>query len=161
MPIHFEPRRLDHADPQAMIARVQAYYAELYGSGDDGPLPVEDLAPPAGELLVAYDGSEPVAMIGWRRREVAGLEGPTVELKRMFVVDGRRGQGLGRLALAHVEDRLRAEGIATVVLLTGSLQVAATGLYASQGYLPLPDGVDRSWDPYVNDPLSVQLYKRL
>ncbi len=162
MALVFVPRRLDHPDPQRLVAIVQEFYRGLYGSGDEAPLDPDELAPPYGELYVGYLGPEPVATVAWRHRDpIPGLPQPVAEVKRMSVLAAHQGHGLGRQALALAEHRIVRQAVAAIVIQTGNRQLAALRLYDSAGYRPLPDDADRSWDPYADDPLSVQLWKPL
>lgn len=160
--LQFLRRPLEHPDTQRLIDLVQAYYAVVYGSTDDAPLDAAEVSPPRGEMFVGYCEGEPACSAAWRRRlDIPGLPGPVAEIKRMIVRPESRGQGLGRLTLAYVEERIRVHGISTVVLQTGSPQVAAVRLYETSGYGPLPADADISWDPYSGDTRSLRLWKQL
>lgn len=78
------------------------------------------------------------------------------EVKRMYVRPAFRGMGLARRVLAHIEEHARARGIGVLRLETGIHQVEAIGLYQSAGY-----GFVAAFPPYVDDPLSRYLEKRL
>ncbi len=158
----FVARRLDHPDVVRLVEVVQDLYRRLYGEGDEAPIAPDELAPPRGELYVGYLGDEPVATVAWRHRgQVAGLPGPVAEIKRMSVLPGYQGRGWGRSALDFIEQRIAAHQVEVVVLQTGNQQHVAVSMYRSAGYRPLPDDADRSWDPYADDPLSLQMWKVL
>lgn len=57
-----------------------------------------------------------------------------VEIKRMFVCEHARGEGIAQLLLRGLEDEARARGYAEAVLETGVRQVAAVRLYERAGY---------------------------
>ena len=56
------------------------------------------------------------------------------ELKRMFVADAARGNGVARALLARIEAAAREAGLSTLLLETGVLNAAAIGLYRACGY---------------------------
>ena len=58
------------------------------------------------------------------------------ELKRMFVRDALRGQGVAPAILARLEHEAHAAGYQTVRLETGTLQHAAMRFYARSGFAP-------------------------
>jgi ribosomal protein S18 acetylase RimI-like enzyme len=124
-----EVRAFDHPDVTGLIDAVQALYAELYGNHDNDYTDPAEFAPPSGLFLVGYLDGVPVASGGWRRRG-----DDTAEIKRMFVADAARGQGLARKMLAELEASAAAAGIREIVLNTGYAQTAAIALYESSGY---------------------------
>ncbi|MGQ0467815.1 MAG: GNAT family N-acetyltransferase [Sporichthyaceae bacterium] len=130
--LHLEPMPYDHPVPAGLIAAVQEYYAEIYGSPDASPVDASEFAPPHGLLLVGSIGGEPVACGGWR------LVTPELaEIKRMYVAPTHRRRGLSRLLLAALEDSARAAGAQRLCLQTGYLQVEALELYRSSGWDPI------------------------
>jgi GNAT superfamily N-acetyltransferase len=113
-------------------AEVQAEYAVRYGGPDETPVDPAEFAPPDGVFVVAYVGSVPVAMGGFRRHDE-----DSAEIKRMFVATGHRGRGHARAVLAELERLARDAGYRRIVLETGMRQPEAMGLYASAGYAPI------------------------
>lgn len=86
----------------------------------------------------------------------AGETARTAELKRLFVLESARGQGVARSLMAEVEAQARASGVTTILLETGPLQHAAIALYESLGYEHIPQ-----FGQYVGDPHSVCMAKPL
>lgn len=84
----------------------------------------------------------------------AGETARTAELKRLFVLESARGQGVARSLLAAVEAQARASGVSTILLETGPLQHAAIELYESLGYEHIP-----RFGQYIGDPHSVCMAK--
>jgi len=78
------------------------------------------------------------------------------ELKRMFVHEDARGQGLARQLLAAVEEAAVTAGVVELRLETGPLQHAAIALYERAGYAHIPN-----FGPYAGDPYSVCYAKPL
>ncbi|OPJ62875.1 GNAT family N-acetyltransferase [Clostridium oryzae] len=58
----------------------------------------------------------------------------TIEIKRIFVKEAYRGQGLSKLLLAKLEQFGIEKGFKYAVLETGVKQNEAIGLYESSGY---------------------------
>lgn len=61
-----------------------------------------------------------------------------LEVKKVFVAEAGRGTGVARQLMAHLEDVARQRGVASLVLQTGPLQVAAITLYEHIGYVAIP-----------------------
>jgi GNAT superfamily N-acetyltransferase len=157
-------RRFDHPDARQLNDLVQAEYRERYDGDDDAtPLDAAEFDPPAGLFLVAYDAAgRAIGTGGWRGHEAAVGEGfadGDAEIKRMFVVRQARGQGLSRLILARLEETARAAGRTRMVLETGTAQPEAMSLYASTGYVQVPEG--QGFGLYRCEPSARCYVKRL
>ncbi|MFC4471985.1 GNAT family N-acetyltransferase [Streptomyces xiangluensis] len=130
----------DHPDAVKLNDRVQAEYAVRYGDeGDVTPLDPSMFEPPLGLYLIAYDAQDqPVATGGWRTQDAndEGYSDGDAEIKRMYVIEEARGNGLARRILAALEDDARAAGRTRMVLETGTKQPEAIALYTSSGYEP-------------------------
>jgi len=135
-----------------LIAQVQAEYVVRYGGPDDSPVDSDEFTAPAGRFLIGYLDGEPVAMGGVRRHDEPGA----VEIKRMYVVPGRRGQGLSRVMLAALEQAARELDATRIVLETGQRQPEAMSLYETSGYERI-----EGYGHYKCAPLSVSFGKRL
>jgi DNA-binding MarR family transcriptional regulator len=130
--------RIDAADPASADGRrcLAAYFAEIDERFEDGfdaaaslPAGDADLRPPAGVLLVARQGVDPVGcgavLFGDR----------TAQLKRMWVAREARGFGLGRRLLGELEARAAGRGARRVRLETNRALPEAIALYRSAGYV--------------------------
>lgn len=143
--------RIERVDPASPEARwcVARYYAELddrFAGGFDAArsLPADDaqLRPPAGAFLVATLDGAPVAC-GAVKTTAPGIG----SLKRMWVSDTVRGQGVGRRMLHALETQARELGVCTLRLETNRALVAAIRLYRSAGYVEV---APFNADPYAD-----------
>jgi DNA-binding MarR family transcriptional regulator/GNAT superfamily N-acetyltransferase len=129
---------IDVEDPASEDARwcIQQYMAELAQRFETGfdparstQVPVEDLAPPAGLLLVARRREQPLGCGGLKFHE-----GGRADLKRMWVAPEARGVGLGRRLLALLEHHAAAAGATILRLETNGSLAEAIQMYRSAGY---------------------------
>jgi GNAT superfamily N-acetyltransferase len=127
----------EHPDVALLEAATQQFYVQIYGSPDETPFTTADFSPPRGAFFVGYLNDAPVAMGGWRFRPpgVPPVAQRPAEIRRMFVDERVRGQGLGRIVLAALEASAAAAGADWMLLETGRPQVAAVCLYRSSGYV--------------------------
>jgi GNAT superfamily N-acetyltransferase len=86
---------------------------------------------PEGCLLVGFVEGFPAAVGGLRPLEGA------VEIKRMYIRQQFRGQGLGRELMERLLDEANARGHRRVVLDTLSRLIPAIGLYRSFGFVEI------------------------
>ena len=138
----------DPRDPGARFC-LQAYFDELARRFDSGfdpdrsiPASDEELTPPAGLLLVATVGAEPVGCGALKFHD----DGPA-ELKRMWVAPTARGLGLGRRLLAELESHAAANRVRVLRLETNRALDEAIGLYRAAGYREVPAFSD---EPYAH-----------
>jgi GNAT superfamily N-acetyltransferase len=132
----FRPERADASPGRELLAELNALLDAQYPGRSARPGSVttpDELAPPRGRFLVAYDDGVPVAIGG-----VRSLDGDTGEIKRMYVVPHARSRGVGRALLAALEDAARELGHARVRLDAGSEQRHSRALFADAGYRPIP-----------------------
>ena len=97
------------------------------------PLTAAEFAPPGGTFLVARLGGSAVGCAGLR-----ALWAPTAEVKRLYVLDGRRGRGIARRLMDELEAAAPGLGHRRLVLETGELQPEAIALYDSSGWTRIP-----------------------
>jgi ribosomal protein S18 acetylase RimI-like enzyme len=120
---------------------LRSYYADVVGRYHGRPAsasevdaamreePSDDLAPPAGLLLVAHHDGAELGCAGLRL-----LGDGIAELTRVFVVPGARGRGLGSRLLRELENEARHLGVEVLRLDTRGDLVEARRLYRRHGY---------------------------
>jgi GNAT superfamily N-acetyltransferase len=141
-------RTVDAGSTEASWALAQ-YFSELEQRFDGGFNTNDALAeappsfnPPAGLFVVAKLGDDVVGCgaIQW-------IDGVTAEIKRMWVDPTRRGIGLGKRLLGHLEAEVRSSGRSRVVLDTNRSLAEAISMYRALGY----DATERYNDnPYAH-----------
>jgi len=105
-------------------------------------------APPAGRLLLAYDGGA-LAGCGALRPIGPGV----AELKRMWTRPSHRGRGVARAVAVALLEAARGQGYRQVRLDTLTGMTAARALYASLGFREIP--------AYYPNPLPGVVYMEL
>lgn len=90
----------------------------------------EQFQPPGGGYLVLWSDGVPVAGGGFKDLHADGA----CEIKRMYVVPGFRGRGLGPALLEALEDAARAAGYTRARLDSGDRQPRVADLYRRHGY---------------------------
>lgn len=140
--------RVQRADAEPGASLLREFLAELedrYGPPPAGvaagPTATPDeLAAPHGTFLVAFADGEAVACGGCKRlRGDDGPDGPTAEIKRMYVRRAARGRGVARALLAELEGAALRTGHRRVRLDTGPAQPDARHVYLTSGYREISD----------------------
>jgi putative acetyltransferase len=136
-----------------LIAALNAELAMQYpeAGANHFRLDPEEIEPGRGTFVVAVLEGKPVGC-GALRLIGNGM----AELKRMYVDPSRRGQGIGRRILEHLEGEARRLGASALVLETGDRQVEAISLYRRSGFFAIPP-----FGEYLASPLSRCLGKTL
>jgi len=88
--------------------------------------------PPNGRTLLGLIDGEVVAAGAYRR-----LSATDCELKRLYVRDAAKGQGVGRRLSEALFAAARDEGYSVMKLDTARLMVEAQTLYAALGFEPI------------------------
>ncbi|MFN8546968.1 MAG: GNAT family N-acetyltransferase [Candidatus Eisenbacteria bacterium] len=146
-------RRVDLGSP---IARqlIEALNDELTRTNEAREdehfrLDPEEVAPGAGAFLVASEGLEVLGCAAIRR-----LPSNDGEVKRMYVIPGARGRGVGRHLLRALEREAWGLAIERLVLETTARQVEAVALYRAFGFQDIPP-----FGEYLASPRSLCLAK--
>jgi putative acetyltransferase len=144
--------RPDAQDSLTLLAALRGELAEKYPDELRGvALSPDELMIPGAVFVVARLSGKAVGC-----GAIRPLETGVAEVKRMFVVAGARGHGIGHAVLAQLETLARKMGYAKLRLETGLKQPEAIALYRKAGYGPYP-----CYGPYATNPLSVCFEKRL
>jgi len=140
--ITIEREPFDSPTAQALREEQRAELIARYGfDSEPGAKPTSADVP---IFLVARSTGDPIGCGGLRP-----IEPGLVEIKRMYVRPGERGNGFGKLILQALEDEARALGAERVVLETGVAQPESMGLYQRAGYTEIP-----CFGAYAGEPLS-------
>ena len=118
-----------HVDARKMLAEFYQEIRKRFGFHVSGQADAEDMDPPGGRFVVAYQDDRPVASGGIRTWEPG-----VCEIKRMFVAAGVRRHGYGRLLLGALEQVAAEAGFRRIVLDTLDAHVDATTFYDRTGY---------------------------
>lgn len=84
--------------------------------------------------LVAYDNTIPVGC-----GAIKEFASDSVEVKRMYVLPNRRGQGIASIILTALEQWAAELNYTKCVLETGKRQPEAIALYSKRGYIIIPN----------------------
>jgi putative acetyltransferase len=152
-PLVIEPVDPMHLQALALLAEAareaRERYPELFAPGSPAPTNA-----PLGE--------REVYLLAWREGVAVGcgalrrLDGHRGELRRMFVTQHARREGVGRALLARLEADALALGYRRLLLETGTRQKPAAALYRAAGWRRIPP-----YGNFVGDPTSVCFGKTL
>jgi putative acetyltransferase len=136
-----------------LIARSDALMASLYPPESnhlDGP---ETLSQPNVLFVGAFLGDE---LTGCGAVKLLNDDLTYGEMKRIYVLERHRGNGIAITIMNHLENHLRSSGVGIARLEVGVKQPEAIGLYRKLGY------VERGpFGTYREDPLSIFMEKNL
>lgn len=153
MAISFRPARLP--DDAALLTDLNAEYldfvfsgvaarypvtlADIFPGGDIRAYLAEALpktlgpGPPTSVFHILEQDGQAIGMGGVRR-----VRDGVAEMKRVYVRDGAKGQGLGRRLVERLIDDARAMGYRRMFLDTAPTLETAIGLYRRLGFAPIP-----------------------
>jgi putative acetyltransferase len=133
----------DH-DFLKMVSELDNYLAALYGEIQSDYNQYNTLKP-IPYAIVAYDGN---VAVGCGAMKI--FDSQTMELKRMYVNENYRGQGIGSLLIKELEKWCKELNHTRCILETGPWQKEAISLYNKSGYMEIP-----KFGPYVNMDFSI------
>lgn len=110
------------------MALIDSYFDQAEFDAELASLPGK-YSPPAGSLRIAYRDGQTVGCVALR-----DLGGTVCEMKRMFVPDAYRGQGIGRVLAERVIADAKAAGFTLMRLDTSRRQSEAMRLYETLGF---------------------------
>jgi len=103
------------------------------------------------DIIVAYDGNIPVGCASFKH-----YEDGIAEVKRVFVKNTHRGQGVSKHLMTQLEEKAKEKGYSKFVLECGEPLETAMSLYRSIGFRTIPN-----YGPYINMQESVCMEKAL
>ncbi|MFO1187028.1 MAG: GNAT family N-acetyltransferase [Alphaproteobacteria bacterium] len=118
----------DQPDVIRLLHLADAYSDALYPPESQHALSLERLLAEKVRFFVARIDRRAVGCGGYQ------IFGDWGEIKRMFVDEAARGQGVGRAIIERLEKEARGEGVRTMRLETGIHHHAAHRLYEGAGY---------------------------
>ena len=144
MTIEIEPPRSPEIEQLLQLGDEFAF--SLYPAENCYLLDVSELERPGVTVFVGRDSSGRALGMAALVEKADG----TAELKRMFVHEDARGQGLASALMDRLESAAADAGVQTLQLETGPLQHAAIALYEKRGFTRI-----YNFGPYVDDEFSV------
>ena len=139
-------------DVRELIAALNAHLLTLTPPEFCSHMTVEDMAGPETTVFVAREDGQAIAC-GALRRDANGVG----EVKRMYTIPARQGEGIGGSILERIEALAREEGIARLVLETGHVHHAAYRVYERGGFTrcgPVLDYPDTGWSVFYEKALT-------
>ena len=133
VPLRFAAVPTSHADARKLLADYYGEIRQRFGFNVSGQAAAEDMDPPGGRFVIAYEGEEPVASGGIRTWEPG-----VCEIKRMYVTPAARRLGHGRALLEALERAAVELGFRRIVLDTLDSHVDAMKFYDTTGYQRVP-----------------------
>ena len=103
------------------------------------------------DVVIAYDDDIPVGSASFKK-----YDDENAEVKRVFVKEAYRGQGISYELMKRLEERARKKGFKYFILESGELLVAAMALYRKIGYTVIPN-----YGQYADMEESVCMKKKL
>jgi GNAT superfamily N-acetyltransferase len=124
------------ADAPTFARLLHAFNTEYGEPAPDADTIAERAAPliESGEVTVLFAGDGPGGFAELRFRPSLYTGALDAYLEELYVIPGRRGQGLGRALLEAAMDHARKRGAARIDLNTSEADVAARALYESAGF---------------------------
>lgn len=92
------------------------------------------------DVIIVYEGEKPVACAGYKE-----YDEHSAEVKRVWVSERYRGQGISKKMMEMLEVRMREDGYTRIILQTRESCIEAVNLYTSMGYCLIAN-----YPPYEN-----------
>lgn len=147
-PIDPRATRLRDALIEEYNNRYGSFYDEEGAKAELDRYPPQDFAPPSGNFMLLIDGQTTIGGGAFKF-----YDDKTAELKRIWVDNAYRRQGLAAKILDQLEKQAANQGYQRLYLTTGFRQPEAVNLYLKNGYLNLFD-LDGDWQAYRHLPFE-------
>jgi putative acetyltransferase len=138
-------------DVGELVAELDAYQLSIYPAESNHLDAVVELDQQNVFFVGAYNGNE---LIGIGAIKYLNDDQPYAEIKRVYVRESGRGQGLSKRIMGQLEKDAIDRNVKVIRLETGIHQPEAIGLYEKFGYYKRD-----SFGEYLDDPLSVFMEK--
>ena len=132
MSLEIEPVSRPTSEAASLISELDDVLGALYEPEQRHGYSIEQIFQPNVRLFIARLGDNAVGC-----GAVAFFD-RYAEVKRMYVRDSARGQGVADAILARIEAEVRGAGLSVLRRETGDRQVAAMRLYARAGFRACP-----------------------
>jgi putative acetyltransferase len=143
-------------DVRRLIAALNAHLLTLTPPEFCSHMTVEQMADDHTTVFVAReDGGEALACGALRRHD-----GGIGEVKRMYTIPSRQGEGIGGEILERIETLAREYGLSRLVLETGHVHHAAYRVYERGGFNrcgPVLDYPDTGWSVFYEKDLAAPI----
>lgn len=139
-------------DVRTLIAELNSHLLTLTPPEFCSHMSVEDMAGDDTTVFIARDDGQAVAC-GALRRHGEGVG----EVKRMYTIPPRQGEGIGGRIVTYIETLAREEGLTRLVLETGHAHNAAYHVYERAGFTrcgPVLDYPDTGWSVFYEKELG-------
>jgi putative acetyltransferase len=150
-PVVIAEERADQPEAAELLRQSDAFAASLYPPEHRHMIDMPELLAGNVRFFVARRGCSALGCMALVR---TGAD--KGELKRCFVIDAARGQGVGFALLLAAEAAAREQGMRLIQLETGNLNQAALRLYRGNGFHERGPFGD-----YPDDGVSVYMEKTL
>jgi len=118
----------DNKDFEKLVVLLDAYLKVL--DGDDHAFYAQfNKSSLLKNALVCYENEIPIGIGAYKE-----FEPNVAEIKRMYTLPDKRGNGIAKAILTELENWAKEENYTTAILETGYMQKDAIGLYQKLGY---------------------------
>ncbi|WP_118952068.1 GNAT family N-acetyltransferase [Taibaiella helva] len=140
----------EHAGFRELVHELDAFLAVINGTGNDFFSRLNHIEP-LKQVVVACEGGRAIGC-----GAIKAYDEETMEVKRMFVRPGKRGQGIAAGVLEELERWSLELGYGRCILETAGALTDAIRLYTRNHYRAIPN-----YGPYEDVATSVCFEKRL
>ncbi|NMM47451.1 GNAT family N-acetyltransferase [Marinigracilibium pacificum] len=129
----FKQSTSENDDFKSLILKLDQYLAD--GNGDKNEFFAQfnkvDLIK---NVVIAFEGNTAIGCGAFK-----AYDDDSVEIKRMYVLPEKRGNGIATAVLDHLEEWAASLGFSRCILETGNHMTDAIKLYSKNGYKKIPN----------------------